>query len=180
MKSGFQCLSSMPSSFGLGNSSACLKLSKVKPQNQNLTENRRSSQVFLHDKYLCFFGEEIRTLSNILAFDMNSSKWITIPIEAPSSQIFKPGSQRDIYSYYLGFVFHGSISNDPFVEIITLDYDPLSSSLKANWSNISINNLPFRKYHSSNILKNQLLVFGGISNNYQLCNNDLTVINLGN
>jgi len=111
---------------------------------------------------------------------MNSSKWITIPIEAPSSQIFKPGSQRDIYSYYLGFVFHGSISNDPFVEIITLDYDPLSSSLKANWSNISINNLPFRKYHSSNILKNQLLVFGGISNNYQLCNNDLTVINLGN
>jgi len=184
MKSGSQSslTSSLfpTSSFELRNDKTCLKFKMLKQQNQNLTENRSYNHVFLYNKYLCFFGEEIKTLSNILAFDMNSSEWMAIPIEAPSSQIFTAGSHCNICPYHSGFCFHGS-AYSPFIEIITLSYSFIgsSSSFKAKWSNVTINNLPFRKNHSSSMIKNQLYVFGGLNSNNQLCNNDLSVINLG-
>ena len=170
-------------SFELTNDKTCLKFTKLESQNLNLTEDRTYNQVFLHKKYLCFFGEEIKTLSNILAFDIESLKWITIPIEAPSSKIFIQGSFCHVCPYHSGFFF--SISSLPTLMIERIRFplpvehvQPDSTSLKAEWSNIPIN-LPFRRNHSANLLGDRMYMFGGINSTNVLLNNDLTIAHLG-
>jgi len=96
MQSESQSESSEALSFELKNDKTRLTFREIEAPNQNLAQNRKYTEVIFFQNLLWFFGEEIKTISNILAFDTCASKWISIAIEAPSSKIFSEPSRCNI------------------------------------------------------------------------------------
>ena len=148
--------------------------------NEDVTQNRSYTQVLIYDQLLCFFGERLSIQDNILAFDLQLSKWTTIPIHAPNSKAFLKTNNCCILPYDSGFILNGY--EHFFFEKIVLDKVKIEGkdlSFNAIWSKIDIYNLSSRIYHTSNILENRIYLFGGINSHGNLFENDIIFLYLG-
>jgi len=159
--------------------------------NEDVTQNRSYTQVLIYDQLLCFFGERLDIQDNILTFDLQLSKWTTIPIHAPNSKAFLETNNCSILTFGSGFILNGHIqeflrytrNSDLFFEKITLDKVKIEGkeelSLNAIWSKVDICNLSFRKHYTSNILENRMYLYGGIDERGKVVDNEIVFLYLG-
>jgi len=151
--------------------------------NEDVTQNRSYTQVLIYDQLLCFFGERLSIQDNILAFDLQLSKWTTIPIHAPNSKAFLKTNNCCILPYDSGFILNGHVDYvGSFFEKIILDKVKIEGkeelSLNAIWSKVDICYFSPRKKHTSNILENRMYLVGGV-NSYGHVESDIIFLYLG-
>ena len=163
------------SSFQLESGKTILNFQEIKPSDIEITSKRTYTQTVLFHNYILFFGDKLCTQTDILAFDIELMKWITIPVDAKKSKAFLEDSDCRICCspYFVAIFFHGVYKNahkyQSFFEYLDMakqnDKEANSQNqlpFKMKLNDLALANIPFRRYQTSDFIEGRMYLFGGI------------------
>ena len=158
---------------------------KLTPRNDSdFPQTTTYSKASLFENYVLFFGRYIPQTGQILAFNLETLNWVSIPLHIPSEDhLLASAISYTVIPYGDNkfILYGGSQTGRTYLEMITVEKSSGDSPLQLEWQDLSrsiTETLPFRRYFTANICDDKMYIYGGLDSKNKI-DPSLHIIYLG-